>query len=94
MALGGYRIMKAKGDLGEPEWPSLSLSELLDVAFKDRVISSEDHPIFNKLLGKLLIGCDGKERVALIATLFLCLHTHENTTWTIHRSKCWTRTAT
>ena len=53
MALGGYRIMKAKGDLGEPEWPSLSFNELLDVAFKDRVISSEDHPIFNKLLGRL-----------------------------------------
>ena len=53
MALAGYRLMKAKGDLGEPEWPTLSLSELLDVAFKDRVIGSEDHPIFNKLLGRL-----------------------------------------
>jgi hypothetical protein len=53
MALAGYRLMKAKGDLGEPEWPALSLSELLNVAFKDRVIGSEDHPIFNKLLGRL-----------------------------------------
>lgn len=53
MALSGYRLMKAKGDLGEPDWPNLPFNELLDIAFKDRVISSEDHPIFNKLLGRL-----------------------------------------
>jgi hypothetical protein len=53
MALAGYRVMKAKGDLGEPEWPSIPFNELLDIAFKDRVISSEDHPVFNKLLGRL-----------------------------------------
>ena len=53
MALAGYRILKAKGDLGEPEWPSIPFNELLDVAFKERVISTEDHPVFNKLLGRL-----------------------------------------
>jgi hypothetical protein len=53
MALGGYRIMKAKADLGEPEWPDIPFNQLLDIAFKDRVISSEDHPSFNKLLGRL-----------------------------------------
>lgn len=53
MALSGYRVMKAKGDLGEPEWPSLPFNELLDIAFKDRVISGEDHPVFKKLLGHL-----------------------------------------
>jgi len=53
MALAGYRLLKAKGDLGEPEWPSIPFNELLDVAFKERVISTEDHPVFNKLLGRL-----------------------------------------
>jgi hypothetical protein len=53
MALAGYRVLKAKGDLGEPEWPNIPFNELLDVAFKDRVISTEDHPVFNKLLGRL-----------------------------------------
>jgi hypothetical protein len=53
MALAGYRVLKAKGDLGEPEWPATPFNELLDVAFKDRVIDTEDHPIFNKLLGRL-----------------------------------------
>jgi len=53
MALAGYRVMKAKGELGEPEWPAVPFNELLDIAFKDRVIASEDHPIFNKLLGRI-----------------------------------------
>jgi hypothetical protein len=53
MALSGYRVLKAKGELGEPEWPATPFNELLDIAFKDRVIASEDHPIFNKLLGRL-----------------------------------------
>lgn len=53
MSLGGYRIYEAEGDLSEPEWPDMSLSEMLEVAFKDRVIDSEDHPIFNKLLGRV-----------------------------------------
>lgn len=53
MALGGYRIYQAEGDLGEPEWPDTPFNELLDLAFKDRVISSEDHPVFNKLRGRI-----------------------------------------
>lgn len=53
MALSGYRILKAKGELGEPDWPAIPFNEVLDIAFKDRVIANEDHPIFNKLLGRL-----------------------------------------
>jgi len=53
MALAGYRVMKAKGDLGEPEWPETPFKELLNLAFKDRVIDTEDHPVFNKLLGNV-----------------------------------------
>lgn len=52
MALAGYRVMKAKGDLGEPEWPEMPFKDILNVAFKDRVIASEDHPVFNTLLGR------------------------------------------
>jgi hypothetical protein len=52
MALAGYRVLKAKGELSEPEWPATPFNELLDVAFKDRVINTEDHPVFNKLLGR------------------------------------------
>jgi hypothetical protein len=53
MALGAYRIFEALGDLSEPEWPKMTLNEMLEISFKDRVIDSEDHPIFNKLLGRI-----------------------------------------
>jgi hypothetical protein len=53
MALSGYRVFSATGNLGEPEWPNTPFNELLDIAFKDRVIASEDHPVFNKLLGRI-----------------------------------------
>lgn len=53
MSLGGYRIWEAEGNLSEPQWPQMTLSEMLEVAFKNRVIDSEDHPIFNKLLGRI-----------------------------------------
>jgi hypothetical protein len=53
MALGAYRIFEAEGNLSEPEWPQMSLSEMLEVGFKNRVIDSEDHPVFNKLLGRI-----------------------------------------
>ena len=44
MSLGAYRIHVAQGELPDPEWPEKSLSELLEIAFRDRVIDSEDHP--------------------------------------------------
>ena len=53
MALSGYRIYQAEGQLSEPEWPGAPFNELLDIAFKDRVIDSQDHPVFNKLLGRI-----------------------------------------
>lgn len=53
MALGAYRIFEAEGNLSEPEWPDMTLSQMLEVGFKDRVIDSEDHPVFNKLLGRI-----------------------------------------
>lgn len=53
MALGGYRVFEAQGQFSDPEWPTTPFNELLEVAFKDRVIDSEDHPVFNKLLGRV-----------------------------------------
>jgi len=53
MALGGYRIFEAVGELSEPVWPDMTLNEMLEISFRDRVIDSEDHPIFNKLLGRI-----------------------------------------
>ena len=53
MALGGYRIFSAEGQLGEPEWPAMPFNEVLDLAFKDRVIDTADHAMFNKILGRI-----------------------------------------
>jgi hypothetical protein len=46
-----YRILPASGDLEAPEFPDKPLNELLEIAFKGRVIDSEDHPIVRKIRG-------------------------------------------
>lgn len=52
MSTGGYEYWVAPGTLAEPEWPELSYSELLSIAFKgDRFIDSLDHPLVARLKG-------------------------------------------
>jgi hypothetical protein len=51
MALGAYRIHEAEGVLPDPVWPSRSLNELLEIAFRGRVIADLDHPVIRKLRG-------------------------------------------
>ena len=51
MGMGGYRIHEAQGELSDPIWPDKSFQELLEVAFRDRIIESENHPVVRKLWG-------------------------------------------
>jgi hypothetical protein len=51
MALGAYRIHLAEGDLPDPVWPVKSLGELLQLAFKGRIVDSIDHPVVRRLRG-------------------------------------------
>lgn len=51
MSLGAYRILKAMGDLGEPQFPDIPFNEILEIAFRGKVIDSEDHPIVRRLRG-------------------------------------------
>lgn len=51
MSLGGYRIYTAEGQLSEPEWPNKPLNELLELAFRGRIIDSVDHPVVRRLRG-------------------------------------------
>jgi hypothetical protein len=51
MSLGGYELYIASAELPEPEWPHLSFSDLLKIAFKDKFIRSLDHPVVQKLQG-------------------------------------------
>jgi hypothetical protein len=53
MKLGGYDIYEATAELPEPEWPSRSMDELIEIAFRGKIINSFDHPVVQSLLGKI-----------------------------------------
>jgi len=37
----------------EPIWPTLAFEEILNIAFKNRIIDSDSHPIIRGLQGKI-----------------------------------------
>ncbi|MGB6688523.1 MAG: hypothetical protein WBE76_11830 [Terracidiphilus sp.] len=41
----------ARKELSSPVWPEIGFDKMLDIAFKDRFISSPDHPVIKSLLG-------------------------------------------
>jgi hypothetical protein len=51
MSLGAYEIFEASGDLPEPVWPDFSFQEMLKIAFRDRVVDRDDHPLVQRLQG-------------------------------------------
>lgn len=51
MSLGAYEIFKAIGELPEPEWPEISFQEILQVAFRGRIVDRLDHPLIHRLRG-------------------------------------------
>jgi hypothetical protein len=51
MDLGGYDVFKALAPIDEPDWSKMTFQELLEVAFRDRVVSSFDHPVLKNWLG-------------------------------------------
>ena len=53
MALGAYDVFEALGALPDPEWPNLSMDEIVCIAVKGRVIDSLDHPVLRKLRGEV-----------------------------------------
>lgn len=52
MAQGAYDVFEATGKLPEPEWPPLSTQQILQIAFKDKYITSLDHPVLRRLRGE------------------------------------------
>ncbi len=53
MILGGYDVFIAEATLPEPEWPEHTIDELVEVAFRGKIITSLDHPVVQSLLGKI-----------------------------------------
>jgi hypothetical protein len=51
MSLGAYEIFSAESVMQDPTWPELPFNELLRIAFRDRIISSSDHPVVKRLRG-------------------------------------------
>jgi hypothetical protein len=51
MSLGAYEMFAAESVMQEPDWPDLAFNELLRLAFRDRVITSHDHPVVKRLRG-------------------------------------------
>jgi hypothetical protein len=52
-SLKGYDCFIAEVDLPAPEWPELSFQELLRIAFRGRVIQDFDHPVLQRLRGRV-----------------------------------------
>jgi hypothetical protein len=48
---GRYDVYTAEGTLDGPEWPEIGFQEIVALAFKDRVITSLDHPVILRLRG-------------------------------------------
>ena len=51
MSLGAYEVFEATGDLAEPEWPEFPFQEILEIAFRDRIVDRADHPLVQRLRG-------------------------------------------
>jgi hypothetical protein len=51
MELGGYDCLIPEGDIPDPVWPDIPFAELLKIAFRDRYITTNDHPVLRKIRG-------------------------------------------
>jgi hypothetical protein len=51
-ALGAYEYFKARGDFGEPVWLDKTFTELVHLAFKDRLIDTLEHRVVRELNGE------------------------------------------
>jgi hypothetical protein len=51
MSLGAYEMYVAESTMSEPVWPEAPYQELIRLAFRDRLISSLDHPVIKRLRG-------------------------------------------
>ena len=52
MKLGAYDVFQASANLPDPEWPDMTMNELIQTAFKNRFITSLDHAVIKKLKGE------------------------------------------
>lgn len=51
--LGAYEVLQATNLKDEPSWPGLSFKELVNLAFRGKVIDSLDHVVIRRLRGEI-----------------------------------------
>jgi hypothetical protein len=51
MSLGAYEITAAAVPIPDPEWPTMKMRDILQVAFKHRLIEGVGHPVVQRLRG-------------------------------------------
>jgi hypothetical protein len=47
----GYDLIVTRGNIPDPQWPDMPMEDLLQIAFKNKYVDREDHPLFDKLWG-------------------------------------------
>ena len=51
ISLGAYEVSVAESIAAEPEWEKLTYQELIQIGFRDRLITSIDHAVVRRLRG-------------------------------------------
>ena len=52
MGLGAYEFSAASGITDEPKWPKMLMNEILEIAFKNKIIDRLDHFVLQQLRGE------------------------------------------
>jgi len=53
MGVGAYDVFEAQAELMPPEWPEYGLDQMIEVAFRGKIVESLDHPVVRSLLGRV-----------------------------------------
>ena len=53
LGLGQYTIIRSKDDLGDPQWPTQPMEELVQEVFSNNLIEDENHPYIRQIQGRI-----------------------------------------
>src|SRR5262249_39392655 len=51
LSLGAYQITVAESVMADPGWPEVWFQDLLRIAYRDRMVTTLDHPVVKRLRG-------------------------------------------
>src|SRR5262249_23182367 len=51
MSLGAYEMTVAESVMADPVWPEISYTDLVRIAFRERIITTLDHAVIKRLRG-------------------------------------------